>query len=245
MNKSSVPFSRRAFSLMELVVVIAIIAIIAAFTVPQAGQILKGSTLTQGSTILVDQMRLAREFALTKNSKVEVRFYQFADPETPGETLTDPTTGQFRAMQVFQVVNVTQGLGEGTVQGERVLPLDKVQMLPQGVIMELYAANSTSQPGAAASTLLTCSTPIKGTAEATGLQLPRGVGSNYNYVSFRFLQDGSTNLAPTGTVWYMTMHNFNDTGYLKTSGGGMPFNYFCLQIDPVSGTTKSYRPQAG
>jgi uncharacterized protein (TIGR02596 family) len=247
MNKSSASFSRRAFSLMELIVVIAIIAIIAAFTVPQAGQILKGSTLTQGSTILVDQIRLAREYALTKNSKVEVRFYQFADPETPGEVVTNPSTGQFRAMQVFQVVNVTGGgtnSGENTIQGERVLPLDKVQMLPQGVIMELYAPNTTSY-GAAYSTLLTCSQIYQGSAEPTGLQLPRGVGANYNYVSFRFLQDGSTNLAQTGTIWYMTLHNFNDTGYLQTTNGGMPYNYFCLQIDPAMGTTKFYRPQAG
>src|SRR5580658_2395810 len=116
MKKSPVSFSRRAFSLMELIVVIAIIVVIAGFTVPQAGQILKGSTLTQGSTILTDQIRLAREFALAKNCKVEVRFYQYADPETPGET-TGPGgagTGQYRGIQLFQVLNVTQAMNNTT-----------------------------------------------------------------------------------------------------------------------------------
>ena len=245
MKQSNVSLSRRAFSLMELIVVISIIVLIAGFTVPQAGQILKGSTLTQGSTILTDQIRLGREYALTKNCKVEVRFYQYGDPETPGEVVTNPSTGQYRAMQLFQIVNVTEGVTQGTIQGERALPLDKIQMLPQGVIMELYSANSSSGLGAAYSTLLSNpnSPPIAGAQEPTGLQLPRGIGQNYNYVSFRFLQDGSTNLAPTGTVWYMTMHNMNDKGYLQPAG--MPFNYFCLQIDPVIGTTKQYRPQAG
>ena len=249
MNKSFVSFSRRAFSLVELIVVIAIIGVIAAFTVPQAGQILKGSTLTQASTIVTDQIRLARDFAVTKNSKVEVRFYQYGDPEMPGETVTIPSSGQYRAMQVFQVVNVTQGSNVGTIQGERTLPLDKVQMLPQGVIMELYAANTTSSFGAACSTLLTNpnSLPIAGSQEPSGLLLPRGIGNNYNYITFRFNPDGSTNLAPTGTVWFMTLHNLNDAGYLNANQTvpNMPYNYFCLQIDPVVGTTRIYRPQAG
>jgi len=247
MNNSPVSLSRRGFSLIELIVVIAIIAIIAGFTVPQAGQILKGSTLTQGSTILTDQIRLAREYALTKNSKVEVRFYQYGDPETPGESVTTPSSGQYRAMQIFQVLTVT------ATQVEAPVPLDKVQVLPQGVIMELGVANSPPPPagpyGAAYSTILAnpnspvVTGPQNAAQNSSLAQLPRGVGYNYNYVSFRFLQDGSTTLAPTGTVWYMTLHNINDKGYLQQ--GGMPFNYFCLQIDPVVGTTKPYRPQAG
>jgi uncharacterized protein (TIGR02596 family) len=250
MNNSPFSLSRRGFSLIELIVVIAIIAVIAGYVVPQASQILKGSTLTQGSTIVTDQIRLAREYAVTKNCKVEVRFYQYADPEVPGEIPGTPTTGQYRAMQIFQVMIATQGTGVNTIAAERCLPLDKVQLLPQGVIMEVYAANSTSQYGVACSTILTNpnSLPIQGSQEPTGLLLPRGINSNYNYVSFRFLQDGSTNLAPvvgTGLAappWFLTLHNMNDTGYLRT---GMPYNYFCLEIDPVVGTTKQFRPQAG
>src|SRR5947209_2150985 len=106
MNTHSAFQSRRAFSLMELVVVISIIAIISVFVAPQAAQILKGSTLTQGSTILTDQIRLAREIAVTKNRKVEVRFYQYADPEMPGESSSDSTTWQYRALQVFEIMTV-------------------------------------------------------------------------------------------------------------------------------------------
>ena len=243
MNQSPLSFSRRAFSLMELIVVIAIIGVIATYVVPQASQILKGSVVTQASTILTDQLRLAREFAVTKNSKVEVRFYQYADPETPGEVLTNPASGQYRAMQVFQVLNVTRVMsaGSGNVAGEVTVPLDKLQMLPQGVIMN---------PSVTYSTLLNNpnSPSIPGTSEPTGLQLPRGVGLKYNYISFRFLQDGSTNLAPVTTVglppppWFMTIHSMTDKGYLQN---GMPFNFFCIELDPVVGTTKAFRPQAG
>jgi len=240
MNKSTLSFSRRAFSLMELIVVIAIIGVIATFTAPQAAQILKGSTLTQASTIVTDQIRLARDFAVTKNSKVEVRFYQYADPEMPGETVGVPTTGQYRAIQVFQVLNVLKASNmnstTATVAGEVTVPLDKVQMLPQGIIFNINATYSTILNNSN-------SAVVAGTAEPTKLLLPRGVGSSYNYVTFRFLQDGSTNLAPVATTpWFFTIHSMTDKGYLQT---GLPFNYFCLQIDPVSGTTKYYRPQAG
>jgi len=238
MNQSPLSFSRRAFSLMELIVVIAIIGVIATYVVPQASQILKGSTVTQASTILTDQLRLAREFATTKNCKVEVRFYQYADPEVPGEVVSKGTGqgGQYRAMQVFQVLDVTLVANSANLAGEVTVPIDKIQMLPQGVIMN---------PGPTYSTLLNNSNSavINGPSEPSGLLLPRGVVQNYSYIAFRFLQDGSTNLAPSGTTpWFLTIHSMTDKGYLQN---GLPYNFFCIQIDPVVGTTKSFRPQAG
>ena len=238
MNQSPLSSSRRAFSLMELIVVIAIIAVIATYVAPSASEILKGSTVTQASTTLTDQIRLAREFATTKNCKVEVRFYQYADPEVPGEIKGNPLSGQYRAIQVFQVLNVSKAssVNAGNVAGEVTVPIDKIQMLPQGVIMNSSAIFSTL--------LNNYNSPvISGASEPTGLQLPRGVGQNYNYVTFRFLQDGSTNLASAGTnPWFITIHSMTDKGFLHN---GTPFNFFCLQIDPVVGTTKSFRPQAG
>ena len=77
----------RAFSLVELLVVIAVIAIVAGYAVPAVTTMLKGSQLTQGSQMVVDQIALARQTALSRNRSVEVRFYKYADPETPGEEL--------------------------------------------------------------------------------------------------------------------------------------------------------------
>jgi len=82
---------------------------------------------------------------------------------------------------------------------------------------------------------------------------------NYQYVALRFLPDGSTDLPPTGVdvgdgtkgnrdSWYLTIHGTQiqakgPDGVGKTST--LPDNFFILQIDPITGSTRSYRPTAG
>lgn len=221
MKPHRLPAKPSAFSLIELVVVIAIIAIIATFTVPAATTILRGSALTQASQTLTDQLSFARQRALSRNLAVEVRFYLYADPESPGETVSDSTTWQYRAMQLFEVVE--SGVA---------VPIGKPERLPTSVVME---------PNVAFSTLLSASsqTPAKKPVSSDP-ELPRGVLKNYNYVAFRFQQDGSTNLAPAST-WFVTIRNLTD----KVTGTKPPANFFTLQVDPVSGAVKGFRPTAG
>lgn len=209
----------RAFSLLELIAVILIIGIVAAFVTPAASTILRGSQLTQATQILTDQITLARQLALTKNCTVEVRFIRYTDPEVPNDVGPDGQPGAYRAIQVFEMLD--NGVG---------VPMDKPQLLPQSVVM-------SSGP---LSTLLNAN-PNSPAGPDTNKdpKLPRGVDYNYTFVSFRYYPDGSTNLSATsGTIWYVTLHNMND----QPAGTQPPANFFTLQIDPISGTTKSYRP---
>ena len=224
MKLHRLPAKPSAFSLIELVVVIAIIAIIATFTVPAATTILRGSAITQASQTLTDQISFARQRALSRNLAVEVRFYQYADPEAPGETVSDPTTGQYRAMQLLEVVE--SGVA---------IPIGKPERLPISVIMEPSTTFSTLITDTAAAPTRTIKQPV-----ASDPELPRGVAKNYKYVSFRFQQDGSTDLAPAKT-WFVTIRNLTD----KVTGNTPPPNFFTLQIDPVSGAVKGFRPTAG
>lgn len=219
------PSRIRAFSLLELIVVILIIGIVAAFVTPAASTIVRGSQLTQGTQILTDQIILARQLALTRNAPVEVRFIRYADPEVPGEVSTsgdaDPSKGSFRAIQCFEILE-----SGGSV------PMDKPQLFPQSVIMN---------PDILSSLLSDDSRKVIKANKNKDPKLPRNIEQNYEYVAFRFLPDGSTNLSPApGKLWYVTLHNIND----RPKGTTPPNNFFTLQIDPVSGATKNFRPQA-
>jgi uncharacterized protein (TIGR02596 family) len=231
----------RAFTLIELLAVMAIIAVVIAFAIPAANQVMKGSQMSQGSQALADQIAYARQIALTKNSAVEVRFYRFGDPETPGEKFDEPASGKWRAFQIFEI------LPNGAS-----VPVAEMKRLPRQVVMD----------GDKYSTLL--SEEYRGVAKEgqddnTAPDLPveilgQRVAKQYSYQSFRFLPDGSTDLTPrakkygssgapsnSDDSWYITVVGLSDLDKPLDQIG----NFFTIQIDPVSGAMKQFRPNAG
>jgi uncharacterized protein (TIGR02596 family) len=230
---------RSAFSLVELLIVVAIIGIIAGFGVPAVQGVLRGSALTQASSQLTDNLGLARQHAISRNRTVEVRFYRFGDPEVPGESAQDPSSGSFRALQYFEV-------NETGVS----VPIGKYQRFPDTMMMN---------PGEKLSTLLGEQTTLGNRLVTqnevrTGKnpELPRNVGLNYEYVWFRFNPDGTTDLPPLGASgkpsdggrWYITVHSIADAN--RTEGNTKPPpDFFTWMIEPVSGTSKTFRPGVG
>ena len=167
---------RLAFSLVELLVVVAVIAIVVGFAVPAANNLLRGSQITQGSQQLGDQLAFARQSALSRNRSVEVRFYRYGDLDTPGENTTDKTTWHFRAFQLFEIM-----------ENGAALPINKMVRLPK-----MVSVDSDKY-----STLLRIA--LRGaykdaTKDLTTPEIPVSfnnvsVGRNYEYASFRFLQE--------------------------------------------------------
>jgi uncharacterized protein (TIGR02596 family) len=231
--------ARRAFTIIELLAVIGVITVVIVFAVPAANSIMRGSQLTQGSQALSDQLAFARQLAVSKNRPIEVRFYRFGDPETPGEDVTDPATGKWRAFQIFQILDNGAAVPEG-----------EMKRLPRMVIIDPDRYSTLLRESIRGVAKL-------GTNDPTAPELPVEVGENkvlknYQYLSFRFLPDGSTDLparakesgqgsgtSSSADTWYVTLIGLVDDGKDINQ-----VNFFTLQIDPISGTTKAFRPNA-
>ncbi|XHR27111.1 MAG: Verru_Chthon cassette protein D [Chthoniobacteraceae bacterium] len=204
-----------AFSLMELLIVIGIIGLLAAMAMPSSQSLLRGWRLTMGTRAVVDKLNLARQTALTKNHTVEVRFYQYGDA-AQGEEPSLPQGGKYRAVGLFEINPKT---GAYTSVG-------KLEHLPLSVIMDRNPQLSS---------LFNFSSPKAGSS-AWGA-IPR-VGTAYNFIAFQFFPDGSTNLYPSNSLWFLCFHGSSYGDFLAS----LPPNYYTVQIDPYNGHVKTYRP---
>jgi len=233
-----------AFSLVELLVVITIIGIIGSFAVPAVKSMLKGSALNNGANMLMDEIALARQHALTKSRIVEFRFYRFADPEVPGETVATPSTGHFRAFQFFELAD-----------SGAILPVGKFKRIPDTIILNSGLGDANAYALTTLSSLLgeavnfNTGYVLSSLLKAADPELPRGVKKKYDYVFFRFMPDGTTSLSATGRdasaseggKWFITLHSLADLTKVKTDSPAPP-NFITWMIDPVAGTSKLLRP---
>lgn len=212
-NTSSV----RAFSLVELLVVICIIIVLAVLTIPAFSSMSRGSNLTTGGTRLVDQLELARQAAVTRNCSVEFRIYQLPKAGDPPNGVPEV----YRAFQVFSL----------DADGTQTNALTRVAKLPDNVYIV---------PGEAVSSLLDTqqgTSPSLVTAPTKPLgEYPAG---SYRYVAFRFKPNGGTDLnAAPAKSWHLTLALTGDaTGSLS-----VPDNFFTVQLNALTGRTRLFRP---
>lgn len=218
------PVRRRAvlraggFTLTELLVIVLVMAVVAAFSVPAVTKVLGSVSLTEGGKIVSDQLGLARQLALTRNAPVEFRLYQL--PEEGAAPGAGPAV--YRGCQIF-TVPVDEG---------EAAPLTKPVLLPGGIVLlSLPAASSLLAAGASAS-------PSLMSGSSSGARFAGYEAGAYNYLAFHFNADGGTDLSPNAT-WFLTLGQKQD---LARSGNGVPANFVTIQIDPVNGRTRSFRP---
>jgi uncharacterized protein (TIGR02596 family) len=76
---------RGAFSLVELLTVVAIMAVLTVLTGPPLAQALRGGRLSLSTDTVEGVLEQARLSALSRQRPVEVRFYAYADPTLPGK----------------------------------------------------------------------------------------------------------------------------------------------------------------
>ena len=109
---------RGGFTLVELLVVMAIIVVLAGFTSVFVSGVVASMRLTQSTEAVLNILSQARRTALTRSHIVEVRFFQCSDPENPGS----PT--RWRGAQAIEL------LENGQEQ-----PLGRAMVIPYRFIM--------------------------------------------------------------------------------------------------------------
>lgn len=202
----------RGFTLLELLVVVAIIMLLASLLVPAFNGIGRASNLTNASRMVGDSLEAARLTAMAENRVVEVRFYKL--PDELGSL-------KFRAMQSYRY--------NAAMQGEPV-PVSKLVRLPTAVIMVEKDEFST---------LLSADNTRGGMQVLPGSGLNAAYKAvRFTPVGSTDLHPTGTG---AGDRWFVTFLGENSppaSGAATLPAD----NFATLVVEPVSGRTTTYRP---
>ncbi len=142
-NSISSPPAPRAFSLVELLVVMAVMLILLGIVAPAINSLGSSTRITNTAAAISDRLNQARTAAIVKNRHVEVRFYKLAGDNSQSD--------QFRATQSFELDDLELSQPRA---------LSKVLRLPTGTVFH---------PDTQYSALLDASSDIdSGVAEVAG-----------------------------------------------------------------------------
>lgn len=222
--KSRPASRRRAFSLIELMVVLGVVGLLLAFAAPNLFSLISANTLTGEGSVLRNQLTYAQQLAISKSADVEVRFFRMADPTNARTEMA------YRGFQLYQYNQ--EGL---------LAPISNFFRIrtPVAVHEELSTLlRPQSNRASARERSFGYTSPYIGRADAPAG--PNGRLENTEYVAFRFRPDGSTDLpfrAAGNDTWYITL--VQGEGAIQTN---RPDNYLCLQVNPYNGSVSEFRP---
>lgn len=216
----------RGFTLVEVLVVLALIGMLLFMTVPGLKDVFKGSKLTSTADQFSNDLSLARQAAIKENTPVEVRFYKFHDVNAKNEE-------RFAAYQFYSLRQDLNTPSDYTTERIAKPVLEKMRYIPAGVVL----LDSVQW-----STILTDAKIRKDTELVRGL-VPGEKETQAEYRSFIITPEGETSLDRSGAKhWYLTMVNEQDVQKAQNIEAIKPSNFICLQIDPFTSNIRRYQP---
>ncbi len=202
-----------AFSLIELLVVVAIIGMLLVLSLPSLSGIMGGSKIGVATETVAGALSSARQLAAAKNREVEFRLITMKNP-----SFLSASSNAMRAVQILEVA-------DGVLR-----PLGRPRVLPEGVIIG-SSADMSSLAALTNANAVSTDSPIS------------GVGTNYSYRVFRFRPDGSIDLKsrltnPSDGKYFLTL--FDEKA--APSGNTPPSNFATIRLEPATGAYTVYRP---
>lgn len=210
MKTTSSPCSRHpcgGFTLLELVVVIAIAVLIFAMATPYTLSAIQAASLTAAGDSLVQKISLAQQRAVTENHPVGVDLYFYVKDG-------------MKACHAMQLISYDPATGETKTLEPPAFWSEGRAVLLDGTLSPMFT--STQSPSDAGEVKTQPFTDLEAT-----------------YKRILFYPNGTTNLHVPLRNAYVTLvsiRNFQED--LTTP----PPNYYTVQVDPVTGRTRSYRP---
>jgi uncharacterized protein (TIGR02596 family) len=204
------------FTLVEMLAVVAVAGLIIAAVGPMLFSTLNATKLTSAGDSIIGQISLARQLAVSRNRVIELRMYAYADAEAAGQEVE------------VKAVMLAEAVAEAGPAGGRgnAVALTEVFYLPSGVSI---AKTTNLSP-------LFSSDTLQNDQERFILK-----ASNATYSSIRFFPDGRTDITEPANNSYITL---GDSRLISGAGAKVPDNFYAIQIDPVTGRPKAYRPGA-
>ena len=210
---------RGAFTLIEIMVVLAVVAIIATMAVPAMNSVLKGSKMTQASDEFERDLSRAQGAAMRENHPIEFRFYKYSDPEQPN------SKPEYRAYQAVKRV-LDPANHRDTLD---IIPIFDARPLPPGIIFDSNIRRST---------ILKIKDIRENVATDYGDKyddsIPRVDSAEYK--AFYFRPDGSSNLVSIDAreKWCVTLRPE------ASPSGGLPPDFVTFQVDGYNGQVRRY-----